>query len=136
MGPPIERRARLFDRGNDSLVMSPNKKVIEQYFANRSNIPELLANDAEWIEWADGVPASGVRTQGKAAYIANLGRGDLRIHVVRMTEEGNVVVAEGNVRVPKKEGGTMQFQFVDIFELENRKIKRLNSFAAQLKDSS
>jgi uncharacterized protein len=118
-----------------ALIVSPNKKVIEQYMANRSNIPALLADDAEWVEWGDGVPASGVRSKGKAAFVANLGHPDLKPQITRMTEEGDVVVAEGSVQVPKKEGGSMKFQFVDIFELENGKIKRLNSFAARLKDS-
>jgi uncharacterized protein len=115
--------------------MTPNKKVVESYFASRANIPELLTDDAEWAEWADGVPASGVHTRGKAAFIENLGNPDLRAQITRMTEENNVVVAEGTVGVPKKEGGLMRFQFVDIFELENGKVKRLNSFAAQVKTS-
>lgn len=115
--------------------MSPNKKLIETYLASRSNIPALLTDDAEWVEWGDGVPASGVRTRGKAAFIQNLGHPKLGSEVERMIEENNVVVAEGIVHVPKQEGGVMTFRFCDIFELENGKVKRLSSFAAQIKDS-
>jgi hypothetical protein len=53
--------------------MSPNKKIIETYFAtaDRSRLAPLLSDDVEWIEWADGVPASGVLTKGRTAYIQN-----------------------------------------------------------------
>jgi len=116
--------------------MSQNKKVVESYFARRSNVPPLLTDDAEWVEWGDGVPASGVRTRGKDAYVQNLGPEEVQIEVARMIEENNVVVAEGTVRVPTKDRGLLMFRFCDIFELENGKVKRLSSFAAQLKGSA
>lgn len=53
-----------------------------------------------------------------------------------MTEENNVVVAEGTVRVHKKEDKILTVQFCDIFELENGKIKRLSSYGAMVKDSA
>jgi uncharacterized protein len=119
-----------------SVVMSANKKVIESYFAgtDRSKVASLLADDIEWVEWADGVPPSGVITRGKTAYIQNFGTDELRAEISRMTEEGNVVVAEGTVHVHKKEGRDLAVQFVDIFELEHGKIKRKSSFGALLKE--
>ena len=121
-----------------SAVMSPNKKVIEAYMAStdRSKVSPLLSNDVEWIEWGDGVPATGVRTRGKAAFIQNYGNDELRTQITRMTEENNVVVAEGTTRVHKKEGQILTVQFCDIFELENSKIKRKSSFGALVKDSA
>jgi len=118
--------------------MSPNKKVIEAYMAtkDRSKIGPLLSDDVEWIEWGDGVPATGVRTHGKAAYIQNFGTDELRSEILRMTEEGNVVVVEGIAHVHKKEGSDLHVRFVNIFELENGKVKRLSSFGALLKDSA
>lgn len=118
--------------------MSPNKQVIERYFAtiDRSKRAPLLSDDVEWIEWVDGVPASGSRLQGKAAYIQNFGDDELRTQVTRMTEEDNVVVTEGTVRVYKKDGKILTVRFCDIFELEGGKIKRLNSFGALVKDSN
>ncbi len=120
-----------------SVGMSPNKTLIETYLTtqDRSKIAPLLTDDVEWIEWGDGVPASGVRTRGKAAYIANSGDDELTSHITRMTEENNVVVAEGTVRVQKKDGRTLAVQFCNIFEVENGKINRLNSFGALLKDT-
>jgi uncharacterized protein len=53
-----------------------------------------------------------------------------------MTEENNVVVAEGTVHVHKKDGNILKVEFCDIFEIENGKIRRLNSFGALLKDSA
>jgi len=117
--------------------MSPNKKLIETYMTtvDRSKAAESLADDVEWIEWGDGVPATGVRTQGKAAFIQNFGDDELRTQITRMTEENNVVVVEGTVHVHKKEGRDLTLQYCNIFELENGKVKRLNSFGALIKDS-
>jgi uncharacterized protein len=118
--------------------MTPNKRVIETYMAStdRSKIAPLLADDVEWIEWVDGVPASGARLRGKAAFIQNFGDDELRSEVKRVTEENNVVVAEGTARVHKKDGRNLSVQFVNIFELENGKVKRLDSFGALLQDSA
>jgi uncharacterized protein len=117
--------------------MSPNKRVIETHLTStdRSRVAGLLADDVELIEWADGVPATGVRTRGKVAYMQTLGDDELPTEITRMTEENNVVVAEGTVRVPEKDGRDLTVQFCDIFELENGPIKRKSSFAARVKDS-
>lgn len=117
--------------------MSPNKKVIEAYLASadRSRVAPLLTDDVEWVEWGDGVPPSGVRHQGKAAFIQNFGDDELRTQVTRMTEEGDVVVVEGTVSVTKKGGGIIKVRFCDIFEMEKGKVRRLNSFGAMLKDA-
>jgi uncharacterized protein len=121
----------------NSALMSPNKKVIETHLTStdRSRVAELLADDVEWIEWGDGVPATGVRTRGKVAYMQNLGDDEFPTQITRMTEENNVVVAEGTVRVIKKDGHNLTVQFCDIFELENGQIKRKSSFAVRVKDS-
>ncbi len=118
--------------------MSPNKKVVENYLAttDKSQLGPLLADDVEWVEWGDGVPASGVITRGKEAFINNYGDDDLRDEVARLTEENNVVVAEGTAHVTKKDGRAFSVRFVDIFELESGKIKRKSSFGALLKESS
>jgi uncharacterized protein len=118
--------------------MSANKTLVETYLNtfDRSKIGPLLADDVEWIEWGNGVPETGARVKGKDAFIQNFGDDDLRGEILRLTEEGNVVVAEGLVRVHKKDGKVLRVRFVDIFELENGKIQRLNSFAALLKDAA
>jgi uncharacterized protein len=118
--------------------MSTNKKLIETYLAttDKSKIGALLADDVEWVEWGDGVPSSGAVTRGKDAYIKNYGDDELRDEVHRLTEENNVVVAEGTAHVTKKDGHTLSVRYVDIFELERGKIKRKSSFGARIKDSA
>ena len=118
--------------------MSANKKLIETYLSttDRSNLAPILADDVEWIEWVDAVPASGSRVVGKAAFIQNSGTDELRSQILRLTEEGSVVVAEGTVHVHKKDGKPLAVRFCNVFEVEGGKIKRLSSFGAQLKDSA
>jgi uncharacterized protein len=118
--------------------MSPSKKLVESYLgaADRRQAGNFLADDVEWVEWGEGVPPTGVVTRGKAAFIANFGSDELRSEIHRVTEEGSVVVAEGTAHVTKKDGGHLSVRFVDIFEVENGKIKRLNSFGALLKESA
>jgi uncharacterized protein len=116
--------------------MSPNKKLIESHMAStdRSQAAEFLADDVEWVEWGDGVPPTGVVTRGKAAFIQNYGTDEIRDEIHRITEENNVVVVEGTAHVFKKDGKKLAVRFVNIFELENGKIKRKSSFGALLKD--
>lgn len=119
-------------------LVSPNKKLIETYLTttDKSKLGPLLADDVEWVEWGDGVPASGVITRGKEAHLRNYGDDELRGEVHRLTEENNVVVAEGTAHVTKKDGSSLSVRYVDIFELENGKIKRKSSFGALIKDSA
>jgi uncharacterized protein len=117
--------------------MSPNKKVVETYLTtvDKSKLGPLLADNVEWIEWGDGVPPSGVITMGKEAHLKNYGDDVLRGEVHRLTEENNVVVAEGTVHVTKKDGRSLSVRYVNIFELENGKIRRKSSFGALIKGS-
>jgi uncharacterized protein len=115
--------------------MSSNKSVIESYFSSKgTDYARLLADDVELIEWTDGAPASGVRTRGRAAYVENRGGREYETTISRMTEENNVVVAEGTARGVSKEGGAWRVEFVDIFEIENGKIRRLSAFGNSVKE--
>ncbi len=120
------------------VFVSPKKKLIETYLTttDKSKLGPLLADDVEWVEWGDGVPASGVITRGKEAHIKNYGDNKLRNEIHRMIEEDNVVIAEGLVHVTKKDGGSLSVRYVNIFELENGKIKRKSSFGALIKASA
>jgi uncharacterized protein len=128
----------IIERVPFSTAVGANKQLIETYLSTteKSKLGPLLADDVEWIEWGDGVPASGVITRGKRAYIENYGDDQLRGEIHRLTEENNVVVAEGTAHVTMKDGGTLSVRFVDIFELENGKIKRKSSFGARIKEST
>ncbi|MGH9917434.1 MAG: nuclear transport factor 2 family protein [Nitrososphaerales archaeon] len=116
--------------------MSPNKQLIETLAKTApADLATLLAEDVEWIEWVDGVPASGARKQGKAAYIENYGDDKPEGRISRMIEENNVIVAEGTVRIPKKDGSSLTVQYCDIYEVENGKVKRKSSYGALVKDT-
>jgi len=116
-------------------VMSSNKKLIEKHLAttDRSKLGELLADDVEWVEWGDGVPPAGILTQGKEAFLKNYGDDELRSEIHRLTEENDVVVAEGTAHVTRKDGTKLSVRYVDIFEIQHGKIKRKSSFGALLK---
>ena len=116
--------------------MSANKKLVESLDSrDPSVLASLLADDVEWVEWADGVPPSGAVTRGKEAFTRNYGDDELTGHITRMIEEGNVVVAEGTVRVKKKDGRTFHVQYCNIYELKDGKVKRKSSYGALLKES-
>lgn len=117
--------------------MGSNKRLVETYLATsaKSELAPLLTDDVEWIEWVDGVPSSGAITRGKDAFIKNYGNDELRGEVHRLTEEGNVVVAEGTAHVTKKDGRALSVRFVDIFEVEDGRIRRKSSFGALIKNS-
>lgn len=117
--------------------MSPNKKLVEAYLnTDRSKSGALMTDDVHWVEWVDGVSPEGSVNKGKAAVMGNPGDDRLRNEITRMTEEGNVVVVEGICHVTKKDGRALKVRFCNIFELENGKIKRQDSFGAMLKDSA
>ena len=55
------------------------------------------------------------------------------IHVTRMTEENDIVVAEGRVRCERKIGGWLSLVFCDVFVMQNTKIKQLISYLMEVK---
>lgn len=116
--------------------MSPNKKIVEDYFASAhgKEYARLLADDVVLIDWDIGAPASGAVTRGKEAFVQNRGNREFQSEIVRLTEEGNVVVAEGFARGARKEGGTWIVHFCDAFEIENGKVKRVSSHGVDLKN--
>jgi uncharacterized protein len=128
----------VLDEAGVLAFMSPNKKLIETYLTttDKSKLGSLLADDVEWVEWGDGVPASGAITRGREAHIKNYGDDELRGEIHRLTEEDNVVVAEGTAHVTKKDGSSLSVRYVNIFDVEHGKIKRKQSFGALVKGSA
>jgi ketosteroid isomerase-like protein len=51
-----------------------------------------------------------------------------QITVTRLTEEHDVVVAEGRVRALRKDGTVVHLAFCDVFEMRGAKIRRLISY--------
>lgn len=117
--------------------MTPNKQTVERYMegfrkSDHAAILDCLTDDVEWL-----IPGM-FRVTGKAAFDKEIENdafvGRPTITVTRLTEENNVVVAEGNVLATKKDGGMLHAVFCDVFEMKDTKIKRLISYLLEMKD--
>src|SRR3979490_2626159 len=98
------------------VALSKNKQTVQAYMDayGRSDHAEVLACLTDDVEW--GIPGAFHLT-GKAAFDKEIENdafvGSPTIRVTRMSEEGDVVVAEGRVSTTKKDGGTMNLVFCD-----------------------
>ena len=117
--------------------MSDNKRTIEKYIngfnrTDHAQILDCLTDDVEWI-----IPGF-FHVSGKDAFDREIENdafvGSPTIKIVRLTEENDVVVAEGSVRSARKDGGILNAVFCDVFEMRNAKIQRLTTFLAEIKE--
>jgi ketosteroid isomerase-like protein len=58
------------------------------------------------------------------------------IDLVRMTEENDVVIAEGRVLARREDGTTLALAFCDVFEMQNGRIRRLVSYLVETTTSN
>jgi ketosteroid isomerase-like protein len=98
--------------------------------SDHGKILACLTEDVEWV-----IP--GVfHTQGKAAFDKEIENeafvGSPTIRVTRMTEEEDVVVAEGSVLCTRKDGGTLNAVFCDVFEMRGGKVRKLTSYLMEI----
>ena len=74
---------------------------------------------------------------GKAAFDKEIENeafvGSPAITVTRMTEENDVVVAEGSVRAERKAGGFLSAVFCDVFVMQGGRIRRLISYFMEIR---
>jgi uncharacterized protein len=116
--------------------MSPNKHTVQRYMDafTKSDHAEILACLTDDVEWV--IPGVFHLT-GKIAFDKEIENdafvGSPMIRVARMTEEHDVVVAEGNVRSGRRDGGLLNAVFCDVFEMQNVKIRRLTSYVMEIK---
>lgn len=116
--------------------MSRNKRTVDTYMdgfrnTDRPRILSCLADDVDWE-----IP--GVfHVHGKDAFdkhIVDEGfTGRPAITITRLTEEDDVVVAEGSVQAQRTDGTVMNLVFCDVFEMQEAKIRRLVSYLMVLK---
>ncbi len=89
-------------------------------------ILSCLTDDVEWV-----IPGA-FHTIGKQAFDKEIENeaftGSPTIKVRRMIEENDVVVAEGTVSAAKKDGGSLNALFCDVFEMRDEKIRKLTSY--------
>ncbi len=116
--------------------MSKNKKTVELYMdgfrtSDHKQILSCLTDNVEWI-----IPGA-FHIRGKSAFDKEIENeafvGSPTITIHRMTEENNVVIAEGTVKSARKDGGMLTAVFCDVFEMKGAKIKKLTSYLAVLK---
>ena len=117
--------------------MSQNKATVQKFMNafSRSDHAQILSCLTDEIEW---IMPGMFRLIGKEAFDKEIQNdafvGSPTIDVTRMTEENNVVVAEGSVRSARRDGGFLNAVFCDVLEMEDSKIKRLISFVTELKE--
>ena len=117
--------------------MTENKKTVVRYMdgfrkSDHDQILSCLTDDVEWE-----MPGA-FHLVGKNAFDKEIENdafvGSPTIQITRMTEENNVVVAEGSVRCARKGGGFLNAVFCDVFVMEASKIKRLTTYQAELNE--
>jgi uncharacterized protein len=111
--------------------MTDNKRTVERYMegfrrGDHEGILDCLTDDVEWI-----IPGA-FHLSGKKAFDAEIENpafeGHPEITVTRLTEESDVVVAEGTVIARKKGGERLTLAMCDVFEMRDGKIHRLTSY--------
>ena len=116
--------------------MTENKNIVERYVDgfNRSDHEQILSCLTEDVEWE--MPGA-FHLVGKHAFDKEIENnafvGSPTITITRMVEENDVVIAEGQVRVKRKDGGFLNAVFCDVFVMTNARIKRLTTYLAEVK---
>jgi ketosteroid isomerase-like protein len=116
--------------------MTQNRKTVEAYMEGfrRSDHPMILSCLTDDIEWE----MPGVfHLTGKEAFDKEVENpafvGKPTIDITRVTEENDVVVAEGAVRAKRADGELLNAVFCDVFLMRDGKIRRLISYLVEIK---
>ena len=112
-------------------MTSPNKATVLEYMegfrrSDHRRILACLTDDVEWI-----LPGA-FHLHGKPAFDGEIENpqftGSPVIEVTRLTEENDVVVAEGTVRAQKADGTVILLAMCDVFEMRGGRIRKLISY--------
>jgi ketosteroid isomerase-like protein len=116
--------------------VSENKRTIEKYIEGftKSDHEQVLSCLTDDVEWE--IPGA-FQIAGKAAFDKEIENpaftGRPSITTSRMTEENDVVVAEGSVRTQRVDGSFLNLRFCDVFVMHEGKIRRLISHLVEIK---
>jgi ketosteroid isomerase-like protein len=116
--------------------MTQNKQTIDRYMAGfrRSDHEQILSCLTDDVEWE--IPGT-FHVRGKDAFDKHIEDGGFvgspAIIVTRLTEDDDVVVAEGSVRTQRCDGTFLTLAFCDVFEMHAGKIRRLISYLMETK---
>jgi ketosteroid isomerase-like protein len=111
-----------------------NKKVVETYMdgfrkGDHAQILSCLTDDVVWE--MEGLFYKVGKEEFDKEIENDAFIGKPTISLVRMVEEGNIVVAEGAVTCQMKNGALLNATFCDVFHFENGKIKQLTGYLMQ-----
>src|SRR5687767_8194775 len=118
--------------------MTENKKIVEKYMDGfrKSDHEQILSCLTDYVEWE--IPGA-FHVIGKEAFDREIENdafvGSPAITITRVTEEDDVVIAEGSVRAAKKGGAFLNLKFCDVFEMQDGKIKRLISYLMEVQSA-
>lgn len=119
--------------------MSENKAIVEKYLdgfrmGDHALVLSCLTDDVVWE-----MPGF-FHLVGKEAFDKEIENdafvGRPAIAVTRVTEENDVVVAEGAVRSQRRDGGMLNAVFCDVFVMRRGKIARLISYLMEIPQGS
>ena len=111
--------------------MTTRTQTVHRYMdgfrnSDHAAILDCLTDDIEWL-----IPGA-FHARGKEAFDREIENeafvGKPQIVVTRLTEEDDVVIAEGRVRTTKKDGEVLHLDFCDVFEMSGGKVRRLTSY--------
>ena len=115
--------------------MTENKKTAERYMEgfNKSDHEQILSCLTDDVVWE--MPGQ-FHLVGKDAFDKEIENdafvGSPTITVTRMTEENDLVAAEGHVRCGRRDGGFLNAVFCDVFVMRNAKINHLTSYVTEV----
>jgi ketosteroid isomerase-like protein len=118
--------------------MSRNKQTVETYLDgfrknDHAQILSCLTDDIQWTVFG------GFRLTGKEAYDAAIeGPGFIpppELEVVRMVEEGDVVMAELTGSVKRDPGDVMRMSMAEVFRMRDGKICERRAWVIELKEN-
>jgi ketosteroid isomerase-like protein len=122
----------------ESKVMSHNKRTVETYLdgfrrSDHAQILSCLTDDIEWTVFG------AFHLTGKEAYdnaIEGPGfAGPPRLEVVRMVEEGDVVMAELTGSATRDTGEVMRMSMAEVFVMRDGKIAERRAWVIELKEN-
>lgn len=112
-------------------TMSEHKRIVEKYMdgfraTDHEKILSCLTEDVVW-ECPGFYLHNGIAAFDKEIENPNAD-GHPDIKVIRLVEEGNIVVAEGTVKAKMKDGSKLDLVFCDVFHFTGGKISKLTSY--------
>ena len=115
--------------------MSANQATVAKYIDgfNRGDHAQILSCLTDDVEW---VMPGAFHLRGKEAFDKEIENeaftGKPVVTVTRMTEQNEVVIAEGTVQAAWKNGGMLNAVFCDVFEMKDTLIRRLITYLVAL----